>query len=196
MKISKITNYMIQKGIICESQSALFTYALEDALHQAIIVITIMLIGIALGHQTATITFLISFPSLRRYCGGVHAVNKKSCFLATLCLYLSALWMTIFIDKRILSIVAMVAASIILRYAPVEQKNNILNLRQIRLFRWYSQCIVIVLTGIAVLFSIYMNSHILSMILCIVIINGANVIIHKNVSTVRVSVNKYDSSPG
>lgn len=191
MKTQRITNYMIRQGIIREKQSMLFSYALEDTFHQAIIVGAIMLIGIALGHCAATTTFLVAFPSLRRYCGGIHAVSRKNCFLSTLCLYLSALWMTVSIDKRILSIGAIFSAVLIFRYAPVEHKNNILNLRQKRLFRWYSQCIVVVLTGTAVLFVACMDSHILSMPLCTIVINGANVVLQKDVSTVRSPVNKY-----
>ncbi|NBI84342.1 hypothetical protein D3Z48_20250 [Clostridiaceae bacterium] len=137
-----------------------------------------------------TISFLLAFSFLRRYCGGLHAVAPAYCFLSTVCLYGLALWATLFVNTLFLIIGAAMAAILIYRCAPIEHENNILNLRQKQIFRRYSRCIVVTLSGTAISTAMYMDSHAMSMVLCTIILNGANIITQKNLVYPKLRMKK------
>lgn len=85
---------------------------------------------------------------------------------------------------------AAMAAILIYRCAPIEHQNNILNLRQKQIFRRYSRCIVVTLSGTAISTAMYMDSHAMSMVLCTIILNGANIITQKNLVYPKLRMKK------
>ncbi|NBH76690.1 cyclic lactone autoinducer peptide [Clostridiaceae bacterium] len=188
---AKITAYFVRNGILQEKQSELFTYALRDTFHQSQIVCIILGIGILLGYPGETIAFLVAFPLLRRYCGGLHAVSPRCCTVSTICLYGVALWMSLNVDSTFLIIGTAIAAALIYHYAPVEHTNNILNLRQKRKFRQYGQCIVTVLSCTAIGIAIYMDSSVIAMVLCTIVINGFQLAIQKKPVWSKLEVKKH-----
>lgn len=186
MKIQIIINSLQNNGVISKREAEFFTYALEETFHQMIILSSILMIGIVLHRLEETIGFSLIFPLLRKYSGGIHATNRKRCYIMTLYTYLTALITSIMVNKFVLGLMALVFSYYISQNAPAEHPNNILNLRQKSLFRKNSQKIVMCVYCIG-LVSLFLNiSTYSSVIFTTIILNGGNLIMQqKNKNVIK-----------
>lgn len=78
---------------ICKSQQntmkmPILIYGFEIILSQVFAGCAIIFIGLFTRKQIESVTFLVTFISLRLYCGGYHAETYKKCFLSSIALFI------------------------------------------------------------------------------------------------------------
>ena len=109
----------------------IIAYGLEILLSTAVSVLIITILAILLGTFWETILFLLSFMLLRTYSGGYHAQTHFRCFLILFFAFSINFMLNIFnINTTIIVFSALASVFIILRYAPVEDKNHPLSKKQ------------------------------------------------------------------
>lgn len=109
----------------------IIAYGLEILLSTAVSVLIITILAILLGTFWETILFLLSFMLLRTYSGGYHAQTHFKCFLILIFAFCINIILNLFnINTVIIVLSALASAFIILRYAPVEDKNHPLSKQQ------------------------------------------------------------------
>ena len=78
---------------ICKSQQntmkmPILIYGFEVILSQVFAGCAIIFIGLFTRKQIESVAFLVTFISLRLYCGGYHAATYKKCFLSSIALFI------------------------------------------------------------------------------------------------------------
>ena len=101
-------------------------YGLEILLSTAVSVLIITILAILLGTFGETILFLLPFMLLRTYSGGYHAQTHFRCFL----ILFFAFCINLILNSMIIIFSAIASVIIILKFAPVEDKNHPLSKRQ------------------------------------------------------------------
>lgn len=83
-RLSKnIVNWQISKNIINNEQSAIYSYAYEILMNQAINIFISILIAFVLKAYMPVFVFFVSYLPLRAYCGGHHAKTNGGCAIVS-----------------------------------------------------------------------------------------------------------------
>lgn len=78
---SKLTETMCLKEIIKQEDACIYAYGLRSLAMLSLCTFTMFLIGTLLKEIIFTISFFLSFSSLRAFFAGYHANKKITCFL-------------------------------------------------------------------------------------------------------------------
>lgn len=127
-----LANKICSINDITDSQKReIIAYGLEILLSTSVSVLIITILAILLGTFWETILFLLPFMLLRTYSGGYHAQTHFRCFLILFIVFCVNLMLNLFnINAVIIVLSALASVFIILRFAPVEDKNHPLSKRQ------------------------------------------------------------------
>ena len=77
-----MASIFVSYGESSEENMDIYTYACEAMIATLFNVLVCMIIGVAFGRLSESITFMVVFASLRRYVGGYHTKTHFRCILA------------------------------------------------------------------------------------------------------------------
>ncbi len=124
----KITDYFYYKNIIREEDKEILIYGLQLITSTIFGIMLILVLGLLFDKLVHSVGFLICFIQVRRYSGGYHANSYLKCNLTLMTLYLVTILLTIYTPISyvlgISIIMTIIAAYIILKYAPVDNVNK------------------------------------------------------------------------
>lgn len=86
----KLTNYILAKGVIVESEFDIYQYGFQRFLELSINIICSIIIAVLLDMKLECIVFFLFFIPLRSYSGGFHMEHYISCLLLS-CLSLAGI---------------------------------------------------------------------------------------------------------
>ncbi|MCH5248345.1 MAG: accessory gene regulator B family protein [Lachnospiraceae bacterium] len=86
----KLTDYILAKDVIEESEFEIYQYGFQSFLELAINIICSIIIAVLLGMKLECIAFFLFFIPLRAYSGGFHMEHYISCLLLS-CLSLAGI---------------------------------------------------------------------------------------------------------
>ena len=151
--IDNISNSIIGKlsreNIIPEENRDIYIYGLQLLIATILKVIGLFAIALSFGVVKEMIVFMLFFSSLRIQAGGVHAETFLKCFISTVILIFSSIFVTRliaenhFLNFQLVSIVLSII--VVFKYAPVETENKPLSKEEKVIYRRRS--IVTVLLG-------------------------------------------------
>ena len=133
----KLTRGLCGRGVIAESEAALYRYGFDMALTMLLNIISTAAVGLIFGMVFESIAFLVCYIPLRSYAGGYHSETPLRCYflsLAMIAAVLSALKLLPFGAAGYAVIMAAGAALCALLY-PVEDHNKPLDEAEVRVYR-------------------------------------------------------------
>ncbi|MGL5378833.1 accessory gene regulator ArgB-like protein [Clostridium sp.] len=123
-----MTSFLISNKAIEDDESELYIYGFETLIAFAINIAAILLVGAFFNKFTHTLLFLLCYCPIRQFSGGYHAENYKKCLMVFLSIYmLDIAILSVLINKiSNISVIIMtlVCALIIIKYSPMEHRNN------------------------------------------------------------------------
>ena len=185
----RLTVRQIERGIIGESQKAVYKYGYIVLVEMSINVVLTLIVGILSGKMFLVISFSLIFIPLRSYCGGWHASKDWMCMLFSMGTLLVVVFMDqiLFLSGYAVFLIELISFVVIFLLAPMDSDTKPLDEREIKTFRNISR---IILLG-----AMYFNCRllILSIIcahglqnisLCVHMKNGCEVIARRLVNKV------------
>ena len=132
MYIDRFVNILVKSGKCKEEDKAIVKYGLIVFCEILINVLTTIVIGLIFNMFYESIIFLCGFSFLRSYTGGYHAEKGYICYIFStviliLALVVNKLILDIIYIEFVLSILLIISVVIILLYAPVDNKNKVLD---------------------------------------------------------------------
>ena len=120
--------WQIKKGYLQKEQQALYSYGYEALFNQLINILLACAIAVIFRAPLQVLVFLLGYIPLRSYSGGYHANTNGACTLVSAFLTagvcLAAKWMPQILKIAILPLGFLVSGFMILRFAPVWDKNK------------------------------------------------------------------------
>ena len=185
---TKIADILCQKGLINESDKEIYAFGYEVIFDNVLKLIAIFLAGVFIHRVTTTVIFLVTFVTIRSHTGGYHAKSKWICSLVSLILWgivvVTAEYMTgvLKTSKVIIFFMVLVSELIIHQYAPVENINKRLteekrlrNRRRALVLGIVYGILVLLLTFIAVEYSVAMAMTLLEVAILMIIPNEGRI---------------------
>lgn len=158
----KISNKMVDRGIVQKEDVELYQYGIENGITVVGNLLASALFGILTGRLGVVLVFLLFYSTLRTYSGGVHCKSKLGCFiLSTLILVVPVFsyeWVMGMVAFPILIAVEIIAIVVVLILSPVESINKPLDDEERKYYKRISHCIV-ALQGCALAFLYCMNIY-------------------------------------
>lgn len=133
----KVVNQLIENGTIREEDKELYIYGLKQGLIIILNILTTIGIGFIFGMVWQSILFMVTYIPLRTYAGGFHAKKQINCYLFSIAITVIMLLVIKFIPQTdfIILGIALIAGSLILILAPIEDANKPLDKTEILVFR-------------------------------------------------------------
>ncbi|MCM1425631.1 MAG: accessory gene regulator B family protein [Eubacterium sp.] len=124
----RIVNRQITKGILQDGERAVYQYAYELLLNQVINIFLAVLIAVAFGAPLPVLLFLVSYIPLRSFCGGYHADTNFGCTVVSAILICCVCWIyqnsgNVFFFAYY-PFIYLISGYLVIRYAPVPDKNK------------------------------------------------------------------------
>lgn len=145
----------IKNGSIRQEQKALYCYGYEALLNQLINILLACVIAIIFRAPLPVLVFLLGYIPLRSYSGGYHANTNGACTvvsaLLTVGVCLAAGWLPEVWKNLLMPIGFLVSGIMILRFAPVWDKNKRLDEAETICYRRRSRSIWLAEVGAAAL---------------------------------------------
>lgn len=138
---------MEENGSIQKEYRDVYLFALQTIVVYVANISTSVIIGIFMGELFYCMIFLLAFMLLRQEAGGYHAPGWKSCyFLSCGVLILALLWIKgdLKYQTHFTMLAAVTAGTVILCFAPLEDKNKPLEEQEKRIIRKRARIIAVV----------------------------------------------------
>lgn len=149
----QLTLKLIELQVIDSNDKAIYLYGFQQGTLLLINILTLMIIGVFFNMTWQTMFFLSSYSVPRVYAGGYHAKTKLRCYLFSIGMITSSLYLIKYIPwgwyRYIITLI--VSSSIILMLAPVEDKNKPLDKLERSVYRQKSITILSFLVGLSTL---------------------------------------------
>ena len=124
----KISNTMVDRGIVQKEDVELYQYGIENSITVAGNLLASALFGILTGRLGVVLVFLLFYSTLRTYSGGVHCKSKLGCFILSMLILLvpvfSYEWVMEMVTFPVIFAVGVIAIVVILVLSPVESINK------------------------------------------------------------------------
>lgn len=144
----KISNKMVDSGIVQKEDVELYQYGIENGITVAGNLLASALFGILTGRLGAVLVFLLFYGTLRTYSGGVHCKSRLGCFILSMLILLvpvfSYEWVMEMVAFPVLSVVGVIAIVVVLILSPVESINKPLDDEERKYYKRISHCIVVI----------------------------------------------------
>lgn len=119
---------LIKNEIVEDENRDIYAYGLEALLLNSLNIITALLISIFSGTIAHFIVFIMIFVPTRMFVGGYHAKTSESCYMKTTIIYAFTVLSVKLLPELYTNIFAIISliilASLMMIFAPVENKNN------------------------------------------------------------------------
>ncbi len=121
-----VTSLFIKSSVIQEEDKDLYQYGVEQICNIILNILTTFIIGALYGMIPEILIFMFAYIPLRIYAGGFHAKTPFRCYLCSVVITVIAISVMKFIEiPYFICIIATVASStVILKAAPIEDKNK------------------------------------------------------------------------
>jgi len=152
--VDKIVVRLIEDGAIEEEDREIYEYGLHYGIATLINILCTLLIGLCMGMFVEAVLFMIVYIPLRSYAGGIHAKTELRCFIYSNLIVVVILAVgKLLADTLIVQLIAgIIAAGIIIFFAPVEDQNKPLDEDEVRIYgRKARKILLIEIVGIGVL---------------------------------------------
>lgn len=151
-----VTSLFIRSSVIREEDKALYQYGVEQICNIILNILTTVIIGALYGMIPEILIFMFAYIPLRIYAGGFHAKTPFRCYLCSVAITVIILSVMKFIEIPyfICIIVAITSSIVILKEAPIEDKNKPLDSVEKVVFRKRALCIWLAEIILLLLFSI------------------------------------------
>lgn len=169
--VERLIVRQIERGIIDESQKALYRYGYVVLVEMSINVFLTLMVGILNGKMILVIFFSLMFIPLRSYCGGWHAPKDWLCMLFSMGTLLLVVFLEqfSFLPGSAVYFIEVISLVVILLLAPMDSVAKRLDEKEIKIFRNLSR-IILVLEFLILLGAIYFKCRVL--ILSIICAHG------------------------
>lgn len=87
----KLTRGLCGRGVIAESEAALYRYGFDMALTMLLNIISTAAVGLIFGMVFESIAFLVCYIPLRSYAGGYHSETPLRCYFLSLAMIAAVL---------------------------------------------------------------------------------------------------------
>lgn len=158
----KISNKMVDRGIMQKEDVELYQYGIENGITVAGNLLASALFGILTGRLGVVLVFLLFYSTLRTYSGGVHCKSKLGCFILSMMILLvpvfSYEWVMEMVAFPVIIAVGVIAIVVVLVLSPVESINKPLDDEERKYYKRISYCIV-ALQGCVLAFVYCMNIY-------------------------------------
>lgn len=159
---------LINRNIIEEEDKEIYSYGFNQILFIMLNFITILIIGILFNMLFETIIFIITYIPIRIYTGGYHARTQTKCYIFSVFMLILALYiikLKLMSNILIIILLSITFSIIILSLAPVEDKNKILDEKEIKIYKKRAiKNLVIILLFLVI--SLILNKIIISSYMC------------------------------
>lgn len=151
-KISKkLADYILEAGVIAPETYEIYQYGFQIGLEMFICFLISMLFAIYLRMIPEFFISIVIFMALRTYAGGIHLNSFFSCFFCSVAVQTSILIISqeIRIDNIFAVIIIFLCVSIIMRKAPIENKNHMLDDCEKIYYKACTKKIMVIVSGIS-----------------------------------------------
>ena len=149
---------LVSNKIISIENRKYYIYGIELVFHDLIISFSILTIAIVTRSVLVSLFFAVPFCVLRAYAGGYHAKTHFKCFCFTMANYLTMLILNrIIIDHKLIVCCVIIGMStpLIIKFAPVEHKNNPLSNEQKEKYKIISMILLILIIVVFIITAIF-----------------------------------------
>ena len=131
-------------GTLSNEDKGIYVFGIYQTMVSALEILLMLVTGILCGVGWQCVIFLVSFVVLRRYAGGYHASTLPRCVLMSWSIVFGACMWAKFIlfDITVQSLLFLLAALIVLIYAPIEDSHKKLYDYEIQKYWRYSLIIL------------------------------------------------------
>lgn len=162
----KMAKTLVVNGIIDAHQEyELYVYGFETFIASSINVLSILMLSYLSGQFLPTIAFLMAYCVVRQYSGGYHASSHINCYLTFMSIYLFTSIVNRYIAIEMSNVwpifCLIISICVIFRYAPLENRNNLLNKAEKLRYKYMARGISIIFgcIGGLILFYPYTKIH-------------------------------------
>lgn len=172
--VLNLVNQMEAKKIIEENSREFYEYALVTIAERVISVSTMLIIAIIYKQFFPTVAFLIFFLSLRKRTGGYHADKFWQCYLLTVMSYIGVVQVASVLSEKshIMYALLFLAVLVVEVIGTVNHPNIDLDENELRETKKSARLIVLIETGVIVVFAVlkinqlYVSYMSIAIILC------------------------------
>lgn len=140
----KLVESMMKYGTLSNEDKGIYVFGIYQTMVSALEILLMLVTGILCGVGWQCVIFLVSFVVLHRYAGGYHASTLPRCVLMSWSIVFGACMWAKFIlfDITVQSLLFLLAALIVLIYAPIEDSHKKLYDYEIQKYWRYSLIIL------------------------------------------------------
>lgn len=151
----KISSFLIQNGCINKDFKELYEYAIKIIINSIVNIIITVLIGLILGMLKECVCLYLTFFILRKFTGGWHFNKYSFCLISSVILITLVLLFIkhfiIFFNPISFLIILILTSFLIACFAPVDNKNKQLSLKERKIYKILSIIItLLVLSSVIV----------------------------------------------
>lgn len=169
---SKLSIKAMNNGVITSQEIDETTYALNNFFTLLCNIITALVIGVIFNMVLEMVLFILSYKSLRKYCGGGHAKTAITCYISS-CITYGVVLVTIkfYPLTNYQTIILVICACIILFIlSPVEAIKKPLDDIEKKVFRFRSRISIVVYMCIFLILHHVSNTYYYSLVLAVNIV--------------------------
>jgi accessory gene regulator B len=126
MWVNKISDYLVTSEIVKEEEREIYEFGLRQIPYDLLNLATVLFVGLVTGMLLESILFTFVFMMVRQYAGGYHSSTRIGCYISSLILLLSGLWVIREVDIPVvyMIIASIVSGGIIFFISPVENEKK------------------------------------------------------------------------
>lgn len=131
-----IVGWLVRCDAIEEKDRELYQYAVYSVLLSIYPLLFAACFGAVIGEADKSIAIIIPFAVIRKFSGGYHAKNSRSCFLWSSLLLLLCIMISIYIKSGLfLIMMAVIAEMSLIYFSPIDNENRKLNQEECREYK-------------------------------------------------------------
>ena len=148
---------LLSKKVIPPDDEEIYRYGLQQGMIMLLNLATMILLGLLFHRLLECFIFVVAYIPLRSFAGGYHATTPVRCYLLSIIMICTVLWVMGWIacDGLICACLIILSGGLILWLVPVEDKNKPLDRLERVVYRRRAQRIVvmeIIISAFAVFF--------------------------------------------
>ena len=148
----KIVVLMVQNEIIPVEDRELYVYGFHQGFIILVNILTVMVAGFLFNRENEIIVFLAAYIPLRSNAGGYHAKTSFRCYIFSIVMILVVISVIGLPFWNIFNVIAIttISTGIIIIFAPVEDKNKLLDQKEMQVYKKRTYITLSFLVGLAV----------------------------------------------
>ncbi|MBR3771798.1 MAG: accessory gene regulator B family protein [Clostridium sp.] len=142
--VVRLVDRLIQDGAVEEEDREIYEYGFNQGIVMLINILCTILIGLCMGMLLEVLVFMATYIPLRTFGGGFHAKTQVRCFIYSNLLVVGILLLSRFIAHSSIAylILGLLGTIVVMRMAPVEDKNKPLDEIECRVYGKKARCIL------------------------------------------------------